>query len=41
MQKFIAFMENYIVPIAGRIGSHRHLVAFRDGFIAVMPLILV
>ena len=41
MQKFIAFMEKYLVPIAGRIGSQRHLVAIRDGFIAVMPLILV
>ncbi|EOW9528262.1 PTS cellobiose transporter subunit IIC [Bacillus cytotoxicus] len=41
MQKFIAFMEKYIVPVAGRIGSQRHLAAIRDGFIAVMPLILV
>ena len=40
MQKFIAFMEKYIVPVAGKIGSQRHL-AIRDGFIAVMPLILV
>ncbi|MGY6313459.1 PTS cellobiose transporter subunit IIC [Bacillus cereus] len=41
MQKFIAFMEKYMVPIAGKIGSRRHLAAIRDGFIAVMPLILV
>lgn len=41
MQKFIAFMEKYLVPVAGRIGAQRHLVAIRDGFIAVMPLILV
>ncbi|MEY8349389.1 PTS cellobiose transporter subunit IIC [Bacillus cereus] len=41
MQKFIAFMEKYVVPVAGRIGSQRHLAAIRDGFIAVMPLILV
>ncbi|MEC2710742.1 PTS cellobiose transporter subunit IIC [Bacillus cereus] len=41
MQKFIAFMEKYIVPVAGKIGSQRHLAAIRDGFIAVMPLILV
>ena len=34
-------MEKYLVPIAGRGGSQRHLVAIRDGFIAVMPLILV
>ena len=30
-----------MVPIAGKIGSQRHLAAIRDGFIAVMPLILV
>ncbi|WP_410984230.1 PTS cellobiose transporter subunit IIC [Bacillus cereus] len=41
MQKFIAFMEKYLVPVAAKIGSQRHLVAIRDGFIAVMPLILV
>ncbi len=34
-------MEKYIVPVAGKIGSQRHLAAIRDGFIAVMPLILV
>ncbi|MBU8566590.1 PTS sugar transporter subunit IIC [Virgibacillus pantothenticus] len=33
MQKFI--------EIAGRIGSQRHLVAVRDGFVAIMPLIIV
>ena len=29
MQKFIAFMEKYMVPIAGKIGSQRHLAAMR------------
>nr|WP_036689175.1 PTS sugar transporter subunit IIC [Paucisalibacillus globulus] len=33
MQKFI--------EIAGRIGAQRHLVAIRDGFVAIMPLIIV
>lgn len=41
MQKFIAFMEKYVVPVAGKIGSQRHLAAIRDGFIAIMPLIIV
>ncbi|EJQ43552.1 PTS system, lactose/cellobiose family IIC component [Bacillus cereus BAG6X1-2] len=41
MQKFIALMEKYVVPVAGKIGSQRHLAAIRDGFIAVMPLIIV
>lgn len=33
-------MENFI-EIAGRIGAQRHLVAIRDGFVAIMPLIIV
>ncbi len=33
MQKFI--------EIAGHIGSQRHLVAIRDGFVAIMPLVIV
>ncbi len=33
-------MERYFVPVAGRIGSQRHLVAVRDGFVSIMPLIL-
>ncbi len=33
MQKFI--------EIAGRIGAQRHLVAIRDGFVAIMPLIII
>ncbi|WP_240456667.1 PTS sugar transporter subunit IIC [Virgibacillus halodenitrificans] len=34
------FMEKFI-EIAGRIGAERHLVAIRDGFVAIMPLIIV
>lgn len=34
------FMEKFI-EIAGRIGSQRHLVAVRDGFVALMPLIII
>lgn len=41
MKKLIEFMEKYFVPVAGRIGSQRHLVAIRDGFVTIMPLILV
>lgn len=41
MGSLIAFLEKNFVPIAGRIGSQRHLVAIRDGFVAIMPLILV
>lgn len=39
--KMMAFIESNIMPIAGRIGSQRHLIAIRDGFIAIMPLIII
>lgn len=32
---------NKLIEIAGRIGSQRHLLAVRDGFIAIMPLIII
>ncbi|BCE11296.1 hypothetical protein RSC2_03092 [Bacillus paralicheniformis] len=39
--KMMAFIEANIMPIAGKIGSQRHLIAIRDGFIAIMPLIII
>ncbi|MFL0267064.1 PTS cellobiose transporter subunit IIC [Candidatus Clostridium radicumherbarum] len=41
MKKIIEFLEKYFVPFAGKVGSQRHLVAIRDGFVAIMPLILI
>lgn len=40
MEKFIKWMEKHFIPIAARIGAQRHLVAVRDGFIALMPLVM-
>lgn len=40
MNKLISFLEKYFVPVAGKVGSQRHLVAIRDGFVALMPLII-
>ena len=40
MKGFMAFMEKNFIPIATKIGSQRHLVAIRDGFVAIMPLII-
>ena len=34
------FMQKFI-EVAGRIGAQRHLVAIRDGFVAIMPLIII
>lgn len=40
MNKFMDFMERRFVPVAARVGGQRHLVAIRDGFASIMPLIL-
>lgn len=32
---------NKFIEIAGRIGAQRHLVAIRDGFVAIMPLMIL
>lgn len=41
MEKFMNWMERYIVPIASKIGAQRHLVAIRDGFATIMPLMII
>ena len=41
MDKVIAFLEKYFVPVAGEFGSQRNLVVIRDGFVAIMPLIIL
>lgn len=40
MKKIIEFLERHFVPVAGKIGSQRHLVAVRDGFCSIMPLVI-
>ncbi|AHG19951.1 cytochrome C biogenesis protein CcmF [Chania multitudinisentens RB-25] len=34
-------VENHVAPLAGRIGSQRHIIAIRDGFICAMPFLIV
>ena len=41
MEALMNFMERHLVPIASKVGSQRHLVAIRDGFIAMIPVIMV
>jgi PTS system cellobiose-specific IIC component len=41
MDKFIAFMEKHFIPIAGKVGAQRHLVAIRDSFMVAMPLMIL
>lgn len=40
MNKLMEVMEKYFIPVAAKIGSQRHLVAVRDGFVAIMPIII-
>jgi PTS system cellobiose-specific IIC component len=41
MNKFMDLLDRKFVPIASRIGSQRHLLAVRDGFIIIMPLMII
>lgn len=41
MQKFADWMERNLVPIAAKIGAQKHMVAMRDGFAAIMPLMVI
>ena len=39
--KLMTFIENKILPIAGKIASNRYLNAIRDGFVFAMPFLIV
>ncbi|MEH7086216.1 PTS cellobiose transporter subunit IIC [Neobacillus drentensis] len=41
MSKFNSFLEEKVMPVAGKIGAQRHLLALRDGLIATMPFIVI
>ncbi|MEN2766865.1 PTS cellobiose transporter subunit IIC [Ornithinibacillus xuwenensis] len=41
MNKVFGVFEDKFLPVAGRIGAQRHLVAIRDGFAAILPLIII
>lgn len=41
MKKIIDLLDRRFVPIASKIGAQRHLVAVRDGFVVIMPLMIV
>lgn len=40
MNKIMRLLERSFIPVAGKIGSQRHLVAIRDGFVALMPILI-
>lgn len=37
MNGLMSWMEKYILPVATKVGSEKHLVALRDAFIGTMP----
>lgn len=37
MQFLIAWLEKYFLPLAGKIGGQKHLIALRDAFIGTLP----
>jgi|GEM_PF-12646 len=38
MDAITAWMEKYFIPVAGKVGSQKHLVALRDAFIGMLPV---
>ena len=40
MEKFAEKLEQYVLPVAHKLGQQPHLSAVRDGFITTMPLSL-
>jgi cellobiose PTS system EIIC component len=41
MNKLTQFLEEKVMPVAGRVAAQRHLQALRDGLIATMPLMII
>lgn len=41
MEGFIQKIEKYLMPIASKLTGQRHLASLRDGFIAIMPLMII
>lgn len=41
MNRFINFLEEKVMPVAGKIAAQRHIRALRDGLAVTMPLIIV
>ncbi|EKM6457670.1 PTS sugar transporter subunit IIC [Cronobacter dublinensis] len=40
-QSMVDVIENKITPLAGAMGSQRHVVAIRDGFLAALPFMII
>lgn len=40
-QKMVNVIEQTVTPLAGTMGSQRHVIAIRDGFIAALPFMII
>ncbi|EOC0209851.1 PTS sugar transporter subunit IIC [Cronobacter dublinensis] len=40
-QSMVHVIDNKITPLAGAMGSQRHVVAIRDGFLAALPFMII
>lgn len=38
MSRLVAWLEDYILPLANKLGQIRWLVALRNAFISIMPI---
>jgi len=41
MEKFNKFIEKYLMPVANKMASNKHLTALKDGFVYSMPFLIV
>lgn len=41
LDSLAAWLEKHLLPIAGKIGRQKHLASMRDGFIAILPMVMM
>lgn len=41
MAGFVSFMENRMMPVAGKLAEQKHMAAIRDGIVLTLPLLIV
>lgn len=41
MEKFTAFLEKYLIPVAGKVQGNKYLSSVSDGFAILLPIIMI
>lgn len=41
INKIFGSLEKFMLPLAAKLSSQRHIMAIRDGFITVMPFMII